>query len=354
MVIKDLNRPIKSVIKKIQDWIDDGKVDYRNESTSESRYVFEIMDNSITMPMLRKRLNKALMSHITFTRLLVDKDKAVYSTLEYQTKKSLDYLNKVLDHKFKRELNELNKQEKVLLVIDYIKNNLANKLHKMNKDDLRKELQKQNFDDESINKAIVKPITYLTSEHNDELKIIKQQQKNIKNINRTDYLVNLYEEFKKVVKPIYDSKSHSIRRSKLLKNPKIKLMDKNTIRISNRGMNYKDSILIVKKDGYVIPESIYTKVKTFIHKDYDITGIVTDEYPYVVLISNTDGIICIEYNSINYAKEVVNLGKGEYITDVIPATINRRKNIKFIYNKKEYNANHFVKKRKSKLTYNWR
>lgn len=358
IVIEDLlNKSISTICDKIGDLLDSGKVDFRDESSDRTRFVFEIKDSSVSMSELVNTLSHYTTSRVSFTRLVVENKKAVYCNLKYQVTKTLEYLNKVLDNKFKVDLAALQFKEQVLLVIEHLKTSgLLNQISTMSSDDLKTTLVNAGFDKDAVNSAVGNRITYLTKSHNDELVQVRKDIANIKSINRTDYLVELYEKFKEMVSPLYESKPHTIRRSDLLTTPKIKKSSTHSVLISNSGYKFNDSIVLITKSGYAQPMKAFSSTRREIELDGidDLVDIATDYTTDVILLfTNKEGILALEYNRLTYGKQVINLDDDEYVTKISRLKCNEKGEALFNYGKIDYDAKRFLRVKLSKPFRNW-
>lgn len=358
IVIEGLyNKDISKICDKIGDLLDSGKVDFRDESSSKIRYVFEICDSSVSISELIQTLSKYTVSRMTFTRLVVDNDTAVYCNLKYQATKTLEYLNKVLDTKFKEELIKLQFTEKVLLAVEYIKSSgLINRLSSLSTDELKSEIAKGGFDPEVIKVAIAKPITYLTKSHMNELQSIRDEISANKSVDRQSYLIDLYTKFRDMMKPLYDSYPHTIRKSQLLTTPRVQAQGDSNILISNNGLDFKDSLVAVTKSGYAVPMSVYSTVKRTItlQNITDLCDIATDKTTdVIVLLTNKKGILAVEYSRLTYEKQLITLDDNEYVSRVLRVKYNKNGEALFDYGKLQYDATKYLRVKVAKPFRNW-
>lgn len=356
LVIENIyNRSLDNVLKKLNHLIRADKLDFRDESGLTTRYVFEILDKSVSLNEVRSIIENATISRCSFTRILTHKGKAVYSSLRYQVDESLAYLNKVIDRKFQKDTDDLTRQRNILLVIEYIKSSgILARITQMTTQEVVDELlQTKKFELEPIKSAISKPLTYMTKSHVSELKDIEDKLLEIKNTDRTEYLVSLYKNYKKLLRPLYNESGHTLRRSQLLTKPLVSVdAKKNQLIVSNKGKAFDDgSLIIVTKDGTLVPRTLNATTSAIIDL-VDIEGAVdveTRRQQYVVMLTNKEGILAVGYDDIRYAKKVINLDEGEYIERILDLDVNNE----FEYGGLTYKAEWYYRKRVSKPIRRW-
>lgn len=347
LVIHDLyGRNINQVLRKIQKYIDDDIIDFRDESKKSMRLVFEIIDKKeLSIKELKSILERATTSNTTFRRLVVDGKVAVYCDLLYQANATLKYLNQVLDNKHEKDIEQLELKIEVYKVINYLlESKLIDKISKYEYSDLVLEIKRNtDFDESTIKKALDKSIGYLTKSHSKEYNEALQELENVKNIDRSKYLNDLYDKYKELMKPLYDSTTHSIMSSELLENPRIKFMKRSkVIEIGNSGYKFNDHINKVYSDGHVVTTSISSQVKINIDtklEDKTVVDIVPDSVKYGILVTNKGRALGID-TTRQYDKDIMKLDNDEYVSSVICA------DEKFTYKGTEYkNLDSFVKSR---------
>lgn len=325
LVINELyKRNLNQILRKIQKYIDDDIIDFRDESKDKMRLVFELNDNkNVTINQLRGILEKATTANTTFRRLVVDGDTAVYCDLLYQASRTLKYLNQVLDNKNKVDLEDLNDSLEVYKVIDYlISSKLVDKISKLSYDDLLNTIKSETkYSDKAIKSALDKPIKFLTNSHTKDEKETLAKIKAIHEENRTDTLNKLYSKYKELLKPLYDEGHHSVLKSQLLENPKVKfLKGKRVIEVGRTGKSFKNNIYVIYDKGYVRTTSVSSEVKTSIKADTDEYGtpvaISTDDAKYTAIITNKGRMLGID-NSKWYDKQVLRLDEDEYVVSEI-------------------------------------
>lgn len=363
LVIEDLyngkgrgNKSIGDICYAIRDLIDSGKVDFRDETTDQIRYVFEIVDSSVDVNVLRKKLEKMTRRRKSFTRLVVRGSDAIYSDLRFQVDSTISYLRAVLKNKFSRDLEKLMKDEKVLLAVESIKSSgVLDEIVDLTRDELKSRVIELGFEDDIVNEAIRKPITYLTKSHQGEIEDIRSKIKEIQEIEINDYMISLYEEFRQIAQPLYDSYGHTVRRSRLLESPKVSYIGGNTVRVSNEGLDFSGKIFAASKNGWVTPVPIESQTKKDIELNWDIVGIASpDVSDIIVTITNEGGILSNWLDDIKYNKNTIKLEDGEEVVEAFGVGKNEDGNYIFEYDGKEYNAEAYTRVRISRPKYGWR
>lgn len=326
LVINDLyKRNVNQILKKIQTYLDDEIIDFRDESTDKMRLVFELVDDKkLSMNSLRTLLEKATTANTTFRHLVVDGTVAVYCDLQYQATRTLSYLNETLDKKFDSEIKELNFNIEVYKVIDFlIDSGYVDRISSMSYDELVTLISTNSkFSSDAIKAALEKSIKFLTNSHKKELEKAQNQVKEIKSYDRTKYLTNLYETYKKLLKPLYDAGKHSIMRSQLLENPRVKfLKGAQEIVVGRTGMDFKEKVFKIYDKGYVETTVVSSEVKTRIKAGTDEHGtpvaLSTDCCKYTLIITNKDRVLGID-SSKWYDKQVLRLDDDEVVRKAYP------------------------------------
>lgn len=345
------NKSIEKVLDRIDDLLSSGKVDFRDESKGEPRYVIEICDTSVNAKELISRLNQLTTGNASYTRLVYDGDVAVYCDLDYQVSKVLEYLNKCLDKKFTDELSSYQFVENKLKAMNDLKSSgILNRIGTLTTKELQDEIVNLGYTEEIAKSVSGSPISYLTKSHDSELVDIQAKINENKSHNRTEYLVELYEELKKLAKPIYDSKKHTVRRSMLLKTPRISVTGDTELLVSNKGLSYDQEVLVIMSDGEVIPVQAFSNLKRVIeltNVSGKIVGIVPDTTEEFAVVTNKEGILSRTYESVGYRRSIITLSEDEEVVRVITDS-------EFTENKKSYSIKSYLKSRVSKPNYGWR
>lgn len=315
LVIHDLfvgkgkgHRSLWSILDNLGDLINSGKVDFRDETTTSVRYVFEVMDDSVNIQDLKNRLSRMTAGSQAFSRIVVEGQKGVFCSFDYQMEATLNYLRKVLERKISIEIDKFKKEEQVLLVIDYIKTSgILDKISKMSSQELKDELTGAGFDSDSVSSAISKSISYLTKSHDKELEDLRERIQSHQNIDITDYMINLYKEFKKVLKPLYNQYPHSVRRSSLLENPKIRYNEENNSLVisDGDGVDYSGTAYIAYPDGSVDRYYSSSDSRIEIQMTDKIIGVATSKY--IALMTSNEGLLVFSTDKIWYKRSIVHL-----------------------------------------------
>ena len=352
VVLDDIyGKGISSVVKKMSDWLDTGLVDYRDETTTSPRYVFEIMDKRVTLKELKDRLDRLTKARSSYRRLVADGEVGVYAPLHYQIIKSLEYLNESLDRMFEDKLAKLNHNLLVLEAIrDIRSSSLLNEIPSLTTNQFKDKVKDMGYDDDVVNSAVSKSMTYLTKSHDNELKDIKQEIKKLESVDRTEYLVELYTKLREIIKPIYDKAKHTVRRSKLLKYPKFSFVDGNILRISDKGKSFDKTIYGVHADGSIQAYHVGSSVKKDIRIDEseasDLIDFVPDSGDIVVLITNHRRVLVTDLLRA-LSRIMIRLDDDEKVERVDITKVNEDGSIEFSYKRKHYDGTAYYRKRLS-------
>lgn len=319
LVIDDLyNRNIYTLVNKLGEWINNGLVDFRDETTIYPRYVFEIVDDRISMDELEERIADLTTVKKSFTRLVVDDKVAKYVPLRYQVERSLEYLSKVVDKKFDNEIEKLTYNEQVLLAIQRMREeDIIKEIPNLTMLQLKRKVRELGFEDRVVSAAISKSISYLTKSHDQELRDIRKHLREIKKTDRREYILNLYLELRKKIEPIYNQSKHSVRRSQLLTKHGFELVDGNKLRISESGEPYDNCIYVIYKEGYGRKLQVGTSVRHDIplEEPENIVGIVSDRYELIGFLTNYGSAVTVNRNRLD-GRNLLRLWEDEYVADI--------------------------------------
>lgn len=327
-VVEDLyGRSIDALVKKLGWCIDNGQVDFRDESSIRGRYVFEIMDKKLDPEYFYTYLEKYCTRKDTFNRWMVDSDKsAIHCDFDYVILRTLAGLNKAIDRMIDTKKSQAKSRLKLLIAINQLrKSGQLNKITDMTQNEFIAWLPLICMEaDEDISREVFKkPISYLTRAHEEEMESLEAEIKEYENHNRNEYLLNLYDTLKKMIEDDYNSKKHSIMRSKMLSNPKARLTSDNKIEIfegRSKGTRFTNSLYLVGSSGTIYKKVIGSQVKSVIDTGIDekIVAIVSDQSDYIEIITKCDGVkrfTAIETSSIKYTKQWINFYDNEYVWD---------------------------------------
>lgn len=321
MVVSGLGNRVtlSRVLTRLDDLLESDRVLFRDESTTKERYVFEIVDKTILPSELKRRLEKATVSNDTFKRVMTDGVGAYYCSLEYVVAKSLESLNKAIDAKLSHDISEL---EKALLIANSMElaksKGVFNGVDRITKEELITRLTDIGISESVANDIGKKNIFSLTKSRDDEIEKYKSKLAELNSHDRTKFLVEMYEHVRELIRPIYNSKGHSVMIDDLLTDPKVILRDRSYIEVGKprNGYKFDNYVYPVASDGIVYRLTVSSSVKT----DIDLTkysnefvGLTTDKYPYLVLKFKKNnyiyalGVDCTQYK---YDKCVWNSSDG--------------------------------------------
>lgn len=318
-------KSIDAVINKIDKWdksFTNGKVGFRDASTSSLKYVFEIYDSSITADMLRENLIWATRANSTFTRVMEENGSAVYTKLDYVVRKSLECLNQAIDRKIEYELQRNKRQLTLYEVLRRCKElGVFKDATSMTTDELVNLIVRSTDCQEEIAREVVKrPISYLTRSHDSEEESLRDQIIALEGHDRKKYLISLYKEFRKVILPVYESKKHSISKSEVIENPCIKMTCNGVQVTDGDGTPFSSTVYFVSDKGYVYRRSISTLSKSdiFVETSHDdeVIGFTTDKSKYLEVLTKFNypgwnGRLVIELSGITYDKKILNFREDE-------------------------------------------
>lgn len=318
-------KSIDKVLQKLRKYIDSDKVDFRNETKTSQRYVFEIMDYTVNPAKFKEDLQDATWKRSTFKRVFDVSGKSVFCTLNYTIRKQMEALNKAIDKKIESDIIWYERRKSVLEGIKYFKSiNFFNKLPSLTTEEaVEKMLSYGKFSEDICKEILDKPMKYLTRSHDNELEDIYNSINELRNHNRVDYLVSLYAELKSMILEYFNDKSHSILESQVLTNPKAKLVwdgDVQKIQITDkgRGIKFDNSIYIIGESGTVYRRSISAMSRQIVNIDIDenIVGIVSDRDKFICMnVSEGYGVV-FSTDNYKYDKRWVNLADDQKITSI--------------------------------------
>lgn len=318
---------IDKLLNKMGSWITDGQVDYRNETTTTRRYVFEIVDKSLKASQVKKFIEKATTTNNTYSRAMTDNVGVVYATLSYVAKESLKCLNDAIDKMISKGIDECNHKLELYNSLDLAKSKkIFDKVTKKSTEEIIQSMIDIGIREEVAKEIIKKPISYLTRDHNDEQDYYAKLLDEYTHHNRVEYLIRLYEELRAKIQDQYDSKPHSIMVADVLINPKVAfrhgVLD---VGAKRGGYSFDNSIYLVSEDGWIYQSSVSstTRKQLDVSATYGTTivGIATDTHRYIVITTqDADKYkykLGIDLQSFKYNKQYLSLTrKGEKIISV--------------------------------------
>ena len=317
-------RSIDSLLSKLGWWITDGYVEFTNESSDQIRYTFEIVDDKkgeITIDSLIYYLEKYGRSNTTYSRCMVDDDKsAIYCSLQYVMDKSLATLNRAIDKWIDIESQKLKKRLSLYESLKKAKKlRLFDNIAKDSTEDLINKLVASEIDIEIAKEIVKKPISYLTRDHDYEMNELFEKLKEFDNHDRTEYLLTLYNKFESMILEDHESKKHALMKSDLLKKPKIRLLDSESVEVyqdRRQGYDLGEKVYLVGKSGWLYIRAINSPVKSIIHLGINepIVGVSTDRYKYLeVQTQKNKRGLSYETSSLDKERYLVKLDDNEEV-----------------------------------------
>lgn len=317
-------RSIESLIDKLGWWITDEYVIYTNESTDKVRHTFEIVNDKkgeITLDDLVYWVEKYTTSNKSYIRCMVDTDKsAIFCSLKYVMDKSLDCLNKAIDKWISTEISRTESKLALYRALALAKSkNVFEDAHKISSEVLVGKMVSLGIEEEIAKEIMRKPISYLTRDHDSEMDELLTKLDELKNHNRTEYLMSLYDTFREMILDDHNSKKHSLVKSDVLSRPKIRLADAGKVEVyqdKRSGYELGNKVYLVGKSGWLYIRVINSPVKAVIDLNINepIVGISTDKYTYLEL-QTKKGKKGVSYEIANLDKEkyLVKLQDGESV-----------------------------------------
>lgn len=211
LIIKDIppGMNLSKIMKIFEVAIEKEVVDFRDESNSELRLVFDVIKgNAKEYKEKVEGLSSTVYYDLTFAGSYEQEEKIVYTELKLIRERTLKYLKECAIRKFTNEVTNLKRKLNVLLVIKYMKENgIVELLPKLLKEEIIKLLP---FELEYVNQALQQSISNLMKGANDndikELEDkITSRESDLKDPN--NYLISLYDDFKSEVKKFYINKT---------------------------------------------------------------------------------------------------------------------------------------------------
>lgn len=320
-------KSIDKVLNKLKKYIASDKVDFRNETKTNQRYVFEIMDYTVDPVKFKQDLQDATWKRSTFSRVFDVSGKSIYCTLNYTIEKQMRALNEAIDRKITSEISYYESKKFILEGLRFFKNKgVFDKLTLKTEDEVIKDMLKFNEYPEDICREIIKkPISYLTRSHDEEIDDINSSIEELKNHDRKAYLISLYEELRDMILEYMKERHSSILESQMLSNPKARLIrdedGSQKIQISDkgRGIKFSNFLYLVSESGVVYKRSISAMSRQLVNIDIeeDIVGIVSDNDSFICMnISDKYGVV-FGASNYKYDKKWANLSEDQKITRVI-------------------------------------
>lgn len=319
---------IDKLISKLRKYIDSELVDFRDETKISERYVFEIVDKSVNPIDFKADLERFSSKRMSFTRVVDHDGISIFCTINYVIKNQMKVLNIAIDKKIETEIKDLMSKSRLLIALEYLKKHgYFNKITKMSKEEMISVMMqtsdKIDIDEDLCLEILKKPISYLTNSHNNEIDDINNKINDLKNHNRKEYLISLYEQLRDMVAPHYNSRKHSVLKTDIIVNPRAKLIS-NQIHISGkgRGVHFDNYLVLFGRLGGLYKKLLSVSRESTIDLNYeeDIVDIGSDNCRYFEIVANDGTCVCYDMENYRYDKRVVNLSDNQYIEKVIGYT----------------------------------
>lgn len=315
---------INSVLKRLKWYLDRDLVDFRDETSKSQRYVFEVIDKSVDIDEFKKYLEKAVRKKVSFNRLMTKDNVSIYCNLMYVIKNSLKALNEAIDLKFDTEKKNLINRSRLLLALKYYKSNTSvfEDLSNKSSDELVSEMmtysskaKELNIDNELCYEILKKPISYLTRDHDNELKDIDNKLSEIENHNRDEYLIDLYTKLKDMVYDLYNSRKHTITQSSIISNPRARLENNGNecnliVKGSGRGVKFNNAVFLIGESSTIYKKIVSASSESSISLadiNDNIIAVCSDRDAYIELICNDNTRLVFDTSSYKYDKKIINL-----------------------------------------------
>lgn len=204
-------KDINDLFKVFASELEKDQIDIRDESTSKTKLVVEIRPyKKVNIESIKLKMIKALTKNESYKFIFADHGVAVYAGFKEVMKNCLSYLISCCDKWIDNELKSINFKIKILETIEKMKKDGGiNKLSSMNKTQAISYIVKTyEVEEEQARSVLSKPISYLTKEHLEEIKNLKQLLQTFKNRknNIYDYLIERYENLIPKVKQVLQGK----------------------------------------------------------------------------------------------------------------------------------------------------
>lgn len=205
-------KTVEHLIKKLQVEINQDKIDVRDESDTEVKYVIEkVPRKSVDMKSIATRAVNALSVSESYKFIFSDNGKAVFCGFNYVVAKGLEYTIKCCVRKFDHDIKSTSKQLRVLELIEKMKKlKIVPKLADLSTKDAITMICDKCKEDEEIASAVMqRPISYLTREHIDEINNLRDKVSELQyyHDNPREYLKKLYKELLPKVKSVISYKT---------------------------------------------------------------------------------------------------------------------------------------------------
>lgn len=319
---------LKHILKKVQKWIDEDKVDFMNESGKTREYVFTVASNKVTPQELKKKLTSAITRAKTYNLIFSQDEKAVYCGLGYVAQKSLDYLRKCVVRKFERSHKKALKLYDVLDAIERLKaSGKVKDLPTMSRQEVIDLVVGFGFTEGTAKEVLTKSISYLTKDHRTELEELKGKIDKYADykVNPDKYIIPLYEELEEILKEIYSDKAVTYYASEKLDNPKAYINAAGNVQITkNEGVEWDSKLYLVDHTGMTYPRTIDTLTESelkFADIQNKFVGLVSDKNKYILYIidtgKKTHKLLSVDISKVGYSRNFVKIGENDKVVAVV-------------------------------------
>ena len=332
LVEEVFDRTIDTVINKLDKqygWFRDKKVIFRDATTSFAKYVFEVVDKSISPEKFKEALQDATRRSGTYTRVVEEDGNAVYASLEYVVQKSLEFLNITIDRMIASQLDSLQKQLDLYTALNICKDKkVFRNASSMTAEKLIDLIIKTSGCTLVIAQDIIKkPISYLTQSHDAESQRLKDALDELRNHDRKKFLIALYKDFRKLVLPIYESRKHTVTSTMTVSNPCIKYNNPEDIQVTDgSGIDFDNTAYFVSDAGYIYKRAVSSNALSPVlittSENDRIVGLGTDKYQYIEILTEhtsnprSEGVSIYDISVIDKDKKYINLADDEAIREV--------------------------------------
>lgn len=205
-------RNIENLMKKLSLEISQDKIDVRDESDIEIKYVIEkVPRKSVDMKNIEAKAMNALTISESYKFIFSDSGRASICSFNDVVRKNLEYTVWCCSRKLDDDINKLSRQVRILSIIENMKRDgLVSKISSMSLDEAVDMIAKKYSEDrELVLSAFQKrSISYLTREHKQEIDDLNARMQELLKYreNPRDYLRMLYKDLVPKVKSVISNK----------------------------------------------------------------------------------------------------------------------------------------------------
>lgn len=200
-------RSFDNLLKTFKREIDLDKIDVRDESDSEVKFVIERVPRRVVdFNDIAKRAKLKMSCSESYKFIFTDNGRAVFCNFNDVIKSNIKYTIKCVTRKFEDDISKLSKQINILKIIELMKKDeVITKLSKYSYEEAITFLTKKYKVEKDIVKSVLqKPMSYLTKEHNKELVDLNNKLKDTEfyRDNPRIYLTELYKKLLPQIKSL--------------------------------------------------------------------------------------------------------------------------------------------------------